>query len=93
MISATVRQDLKLHQLMPPKSHQPRQPLNFVSRQDYDQWRRESIWDMMRGMNYGESFCNRFQVVDFHLMFLKSTEDADRYIQNVYLRGRRTPKN
>ena len=52
---------------------------------DYQQWRQESVFDMLRGLRYGQSFCNRFDITDNILFYERDHEWADVYIRKTYI--------
>jgi hypothetical protein len=60
-----------------------------VPTEDYEQWRRDYIWEALHGIRYGQSFCNRFGITDNHLYYNDynngSTEWADDYIRKTYV--------
>jgi len=57
-----------------------------VSQEDYDQWARGFVFEGLRDLRYGQSFCNRFGIRDNILFYASTVEEADRYIQEHYLR-------
>ena len=53
---------------------------------EYEQWRKDFIWEALHGMRYGQSFCNRFGLHDNHLFYnTGSLEWADKYIRETYI--------
>ena len=60
-----------------------------IDRDDYEQWRRDFIWEALHGQRYGQSFCNRFGITDNHLYYNDynhgNTEWADDYIRKTYV--------
>jgi len=57
-----------------------------VSQEDYEQWARGFVFEGLRDQRYGQSFCNRFGIRDNILFYTSTVEEADRYIQENYLR-------
>jgi hypothetical protein len=57
-----------------------------VSREQYDQWAREFVFDTLRQLRYGQSFCNHFDINDNILFYSQDTREADDYIRKVYVR-------
>jgi hypothetical protein len=51
----------------------------------YQQWRQESVFDLLRGVRYGQSFCNRFDITDNILFYERDPEWADVYIRKTYI--------
>jgi hypothetical protein len=56
-----------------------------VSRADYEQWRREVVFDALQGLRYGQSFCNRFDITDNILFYERDPECANVYIRQNYV--------
>jgi hypothetical protein len=56
-----------------------------VESMDYQQWRQEAVFDMLRGVRYGQSFCNRFDITDNILFYERDPEWADMYIRKTYI--------
>jgi hypothetical protein len=56
-----------------------------VSRADYEQWRREVVFDALQGLRYGQSFCNRFDITDNILFYERDPEWANVYIRQNYV--------
>lgn len=52
---------------------------------DYQQWRQEVVFDMLQGIRYGQSFCNRFDITDNILFYEQDHEWADVYIRKNYI--------
>jgi hypothetical protein len=57
----------------------------LVKSADYQQWRQEVVFDMLRGVRYGQSFCNRFDITDNILFYERDPEWADVYIRKTYI--------
>jgi hypothetical protein len=58
-----------------------------VSMAEYDAWRRHFVFDGLRNLSYGESFCRHFDIQDHILRFSQTVREADDYIQRFYLRS------
>ena len=56
--------------------------------QTYLQWRRLWTLDGIRGIGYGQSFCDHFHIRDYILSRLRSVSIADRHIRTYYLDAR-----
>ena len=67
---------------------QDRRPDNQVrvSQEDYEQWARGFVFEGLRDLRYGQSFCRRFGIQDNILFYSSDVEEADRYIQKNYVR-------
>jgi len=57
-----------------------------ITQKDYDQWRRDYVWEALHGIRYGQSFCNHFGITDNHLYYAPGDIVwCDRYIRKTYL--------
>ena len=67
---------------------QDRQPEYHVkvSQEDYKQWTRGFVFEGLRNQRYGQSFCNKFDIVDNILYFSSCVADADAYIRKHYVK-------
>lgn len=62
--------------------------LNHISREDFDLWQKDVIWDNLHGIRYGQSFCNRFSISDNLLYYTTwPIDQQDDYIRKHYLEG------
>ena len=63
------------------------QPIRYITTAEYREWQRGYIFDGMRDLRYGQSFCNHFDISDNILFYNALTQpDADRYIRETYVR-------
>ena len=51
----------------------------------YEAWRLEFTFDGIRGLRYGQSFCNHFDITDYVLFYKMDWDSADQHIRTVYL--------
>ena len=57
-----------------------------ITQQDYEQWKKDFIWEALHGIRYGQSFCNHFGITDNHLYYAPGDIAwCDTYIRNTYL--------
>ena len=57
-----------------------------IDQDNYEQWRRDFIWEALHGQRYGQSFCNRFGITDNHLYYAPGDVAwCDQYIRKHYL--------
>jgi hypothetical protein len=57
-----------------------------ITQEDYEQWRRDYIWEALHGIRYGQSFCNHFGITDNHLYYAPGDIAwCDNYIRKTYL--------
>jgi len=57
-----------------------------VSLKEYQQWTRGFVFEAMRNLSYGQSFCNHFGIRDNILYYAGTMADADEYIRKTYVR-------
>ena len=58
---------------------------NSILQTEYDAWRDEFVFDGIRGMRYGQSFCNHFDITDYVLFYMLDWGKADQHIRKLYL--------
>jgi hypothetical protein len=59
----------------------------WITYAEYRDWQRGYIFDGLRTLRYGHSFCNYFDISDNILFYDVLTQaDADRYIRETYVR-------
>ena len=58
---------------------------NSILQAEYDAWRDEFVFDGIRGMRYGQSFCNHFGITDYVLFYMLDWARADQHIRKLYL--------
>jgi hypothetical protein len=51
----------------------------------YEAWQLEFTFDGIRGLRYGQSFCNHFDITDYVLFYKLDWDSADQHIRTVYL--------
>ena len=63
------------------------EPQRCITLAEYRLWQRGYIFDNMRNLRYGQSFCNHFEISDNILYYDALTQvDADRYIRETYVK-------
>ena len=63
------------------------EPRPLITQEEYTAWKREAVMDMLQGLRYGQSFCNRFGITDNLLYFSVTQSTDDEYIRKHYLAG------
>jgi hypothetical protein len=58
---------------------------NSILQAEYNAWRDEFVFDGIRGMRYGQSFCNHFDITDYVLFYMLDWDKADQHIRKLYL--------
>jgi hypothetical protein len=56
-----------------------------LTEETFQAWDRAFIFDAMRGLRYGQSFCNQFGITDNILFYERNRERAQRHIRKHYL--------
>lgn len=56
-----------------------------ITQQQYDDWRRHFVFDGLRNLSYGDSFCQYFGIRDYILRYTHTVREADLYIKETYL--------
>jgi hypothetical protein len=59
-----------------------------ISPAEYDAWQRAFTFEGIRGLRYGQSFCNHFNITDYVLFYKSDWASADQHIKAVYLAKR-----
>lgn len=57
-----------------------------VSREEYLEWKRGFVFEAMRNLSFGQSFCRYFDIRDNILYYATTMADADAYIMKNYVR-------
>ena len=56
-----------------------------ITREQFEQWQKQSSFDIMKGLRYGQSFCNHFKITDNILYYEFSWLNAEEYIKRTYI--------
>jgi hypothetical protein len=56
-----------------------------ISMEQYEIWKKDAVFDGLRGLRYGQSFCNSFNIQDNILFFTMNHVEADEYIRKLYI--------
>lgn len=56
-----------------------------ITLEQYEIWKKDAIFDGLRGLRYGQSFCNSFGITDNILFFTMNHVEADEYIRKLYI--------
>jgi hypothetical protein len=61
-------------------------PINSrITQKQFDQWQKLVCFDIIKGLRYGQSFCNHFEISDNILYYEFSWINAEAYIKRVYI--------
>ena len=52
---------------------------------EFEEWQKQYTLDGLKGLRYGQSFCNHFGITDNILYYSLTPEQADTYIKEHYL--------
>ena len=58
---------------------------NCISRDNYEQWRKQYTWDALTNQRYGESFCNYFKIKDHRIFYETNWLVCDNVIRREWL--------
>jgi hypothetical protein len=61
------------------------QKQKFVKSEEYATWRRNYLFDALRGMRYGQSFCENYGITDYVLYYMTKQPNADLYIRKYFV--------
>ena len=56
-----------------------------ITEADYSEWKRAFTFEGIKGLRYGQSFCNHFDITDYVLFYKMDWASADLHIRAVYL--------
>jgi uncharacterized protein (DUF779 family) len=76
MVTGDLFRELGKHQLT---------DIVYISKFDYDAWKHSVIFDNIRGLRFGQSFCNQFNITDNLLHYTSDIEWCDEYINETYV--------
>jgi hypothetical protein len=58
----------------------------LVTQSQYNIWRAGYLFEAIKGIRYGQSFCNQFNITDNILFYDDRTENCHRYICQNYIK-------
>ena len=61
------------------------QPAKRITVAEFEEWQKHTSFDIMRGLRYGQSFCNYFGIIDNILYYEFSWLNAEDYIKRTYI--------
>ena len=53
---------------------------------NYKVWKKQYVFDGLRGVRFGQSFCNHFGIADNILRYERDADRAENYIRKTYVR-------
>ena len=57
-----------------------------ISESDFEHWQKLYTWDAIKGVKYGASFCQYFEIYDAVLqLFDNHTDELEKYIRESYV--------
>ena len=56
-----------------------------LTQESFDRWDHAYIFDAMRDLRYGQSFCNHFGITDNHVYYERNIEKCRTMIKQRYL--------
>jgi len=61
----------------------PADKVNSIDMCDYEIFCKEYVFDNLRGISFGESFCRKFDITDFVLSILPNEISAKKHIETI----------
>ena len=61
------------------------QPAKRITQAEFDAWQNQVSFDILKGLRYGQSFCNYFGIADNILYYEFSWLNAEEYIRRAYI--------
>ena len=67
--------------------HEQAKQVPKILQEDFELWQKDYTWDALHGIRYGQSFCNRFNIIDNILYYTRfpTTQECDQYIEKNYI--------
>jgi len=59
---------------------------NQITQYQYTNWTKDCLLDLCKGLRYGQSFCNQFDITDNILYYTVDCQRADQHIQKYYVK-------
>jgi hypothetical protein len=56
-----------------------------ITEAEYSEWKRAFTFEGIKGLRYGQSFCNHFDITDYVLFYMLDWDKADQHIRKLYL--------
>ena len=63
----------------------PLGPFIKITEEQFAAWQKTVSFDIMKGLRYGQSFCNHFGILDNILYYEFSWLNAEEYIKRTYI--------
>ena len=60
-------------------------PYMQITEQQFNEWQKQVSFDLVKGLRYGQSFCNYFGITDNILYYEFSWLNAEDYIRRQYI--------
>jgi hypothetical protein len=57
-----------------------------IDNREFTRWKKHYTFDALKGMKYGQSFCEYFDVTDYILYYTREPNRCDKYIRKTYIR-------
>lgn len=54
-----------------------------ITLEQYEQFKKEFVFDKLRGLTMGQAFCEKFEISDYMLSTITSEEETDFLIKNL----------
>lgn len=57
-----------------------------ITQAEYHAWSEDAMFDALRGVRRGQSFCNHFGITDYILFYETSEETVNKHIRQNYIK-------
>jgi hypothetical protein len=61
-------------------------PIKHVTEKEYLLWHSVYTFEGLKGIRYGQSFCNHFDITDNILFYTSNPDRCDNYIRKTYIK-------
>ena len=61
-------------------------PIKRITEKEYLLWRAAYTFEGLKGIRYGQSFCNHFDITDNILFYTLDPDRRNTYIRNTYIK-------
>jgi hypothetical protein len=61
-------------------------PIKRITEKEYSLWHAAYTFEGLKGIRYGQSFCNHFNITDNILFYTSDHTRCDTYIRKTYLK-------
>jgi hypothetical protein len=67
--------------------------IKSISTKQFNLWQKKYLFDAIKGISYGQSFCETFKVLDYRIYFLDDKDLCDQIIKKWWINDRNNISN